>query len=289
MKKFSAFLSLLVFSSLAFAEDSPHNDLNALIQTNEQYRSFYILLAVVMVVAFVLLIFFNNREMRKKDRKIYDSAALLKHTIQAQEEERSRLSRELHDGIAQDMRYIVLLAERLKNETETERAESIAKIQKKQTDCIKEIRSLCYNLAPPAIQSGDLNAEFSTLCTAMQEKSDAEIRLIVTEDADFSSYTSEQRLNLYRIVQELLNNAVRHARAEEITVLVKRGKIIVTDDGSGIGKEILQSLQEGNTSAAGNAHFGLRNILERTRLLGGTAHFKSSRETGTEAVIELGE
>jgi signal transduction histidine kinase len=98
------------------------------------------------------------------------------------------------------------------------------------------------------------------------------------------AFRKESEIHFYRIVQESLNNAIKHANASEITVLAERKdrrvSLLITDDGVGF-------VTDGSTSAATKAGFGLTGLVERAHLLGGTASIRSVPGQGTTVNIEI--
>ena len=104
--------------------------------------------------------------------------------------------------------------------------------------------------------------------------------------------SDERFLNFYRIIQEILNNAEKHSKATELSILIKEEKVddkryihlIVTDDGVGIDKPILDSIKEQKIITTKN-HFGLKNIIQRVQLLNGKIEFTSDKEFGTEISV----
>lgn len=216
----------------------------------------------------------------------------LKYVIKIQEDERSRIARELHDTIAQDMRYVGLLIGKLPEN------EIIKDVQKYQTDCINQIRNLCYNFAPPDIKSGNLENALQTLVTETVHKSNLDLRLTILDNVDFSVFNQEELLHLYRIVQESITNIEKHAQASEATILFRCNqvdnkkriyKLVITDDGIGIKPDLIENINSKNISikkADGN-HFGITGIKERVLLLNGTIEFNSIPDEGTEIVISI--
>ena len=98
-------------------------------------------------------------------------------------------------------------------------------------------------------------------------------------------------MNIYRIVQEALQNIQKHANADESTVYFKKNgeklKIIITDDGSGMDQTLLDQINSGLFEGVENMHFGLRNIFERTKLLGGKVTYYSGEGVGTRLTVEI--
>lgn len=263
-------------------------------KTNDRLFKYFFILTFTILVFCVSFIILNNHELKKRDLKISQSADILDYVISAQEAERKRISRELHDSVAQDLHLISNMASKIENK---DLGSEITKLQKK---CIGEIRSICQNLLPPDLGENDLTETIRILCQKTLEKTDAELRLVITEDIDFTCFTEEQQTNIYRIIQESLQNILKHAEASEITVLIKNDssvngegksiphlKIIISDDGKGINHALLSQINNKKISIVSKNHFGIRNIKERTNLLGGTVHFKSIEGMGTEIFIKL--
>ena len=129
----------------------------ALQDTQQKYFSFFIWLLGTIIVGGFILIYLNIREIKKKDQIIYNSEQFLKHSMEVQEAERRRISRELHDTVAQSMRYVSLLAEGLLDK------DAASKIITTQNENIESIRKLCYNLTPPGISANDMASALELL------------------------------------------------------------------------------------------------------------------------------
>jgi len=232
---------------------------------------YFILFALILLVALVItLIHFTKQWQSKKDSDEY-----LMHVIQAQEEERSRLSSELHDSLAQDLRVALSLVQE-------EKPHEIIK------DCISSVRSLCYNLAPPDIATEHLSDALKSLCLSLQKETGLDVSFTARQEAlalvDSVNLTPLQKITLYRIVQELLVNVKKHARANDVSVIIRRegsGEpaglyLFVSDDG--IGFDV-----EKKTEADSSGGFGLRGIRQRVMQLGGSISIQSEPDCGTDA------
>ncbi len=240
------------------------------------YTIFFIIFDFVFFIVAVGAIILAIKFLKSK-RTMLDSAEHLKFTIQGQEEERGRIARELHDTVAQDLRYCKSLAEKLEEK-------ELSSILEKS---LIEVRSMSYNLAPPDITKNDLVANLVNLCQTFEERSGLDFRLTVTEGIDTYFLTQPENLNLYRIVQESLNNIIKHASASEVTVLIRneigsenRGiYIFITDDGKGFDVERRRKI------AAETKHFGLFGMTERARAIGAKLEISSEEGVGTQVTI----
>ena len=278
----------------------------ALEDTHRKYFSFFIWTLATIIVGLVILVCLNIREIKKKDQIIYNSEQFLKHSMEVQEAERRRILRELHDTVAQSMRYVSLLAENLNDK------EAAAKIISTQNQNIEDIRKLCYNLTPPAISGSEMIGALELLGNKIfGENGELELRIVAEESVDFSAWTDEQLMNIYRIVQEAFQNIKKHADAAEVTVLFKNTchpeldsespsdkmlkqvqhdkklKLIITDDGCGMSREMVNQINSGLFEKTEKFHFGVRNIVERVQLLGGTVTYRSEPDCGTQITVEI--
>lgn len=243
------------------------------------YTKFFIAFDIIVFASAIIVILLTIKFLKSKN-KLEKTSGYLRAIIQGQEAERTRISRELHDTVAQDLRYCKNLAEKL-GESE------MSVILKKS---LSQVRALSGNLAPPDITKKDLTANIFDLCQMINQqiKNDAgnklEIRFVESGKVDTSFLTEEENLNLYRIVQESLVNILKHADASEATVLLrnafeneKKGiYIFVTDDGKGFDAE----------KPTPSGHFGLAEMSERARLIGAILKVESEIGEGTQISVE---
>ncbi|WP_191013990.1 sensor histidine kinase [Treponema zioleckii] len=238
-------------------------------QLEQFYYSYRLLLFVIIFTVSTSLVFFILYLFTSKSRK--ESRAFATQMIKTQESERERISNELHDTVCQDLRVLQF---RLEDE------ESITICKKIASD----VRNTCYALTPSDLNEGIFEALIS-LCALLKKQSGIKIILSIQEelknDRTFKTFAKDKNLNLYRIVQEILTNAIKHAEAESITVLIrtfdeKNFKIIVSDDGKGF--DLKSALKKKN-------HFGLKNIITRVENIQGEISFNSEKDEGTQVTI----
>ena len=161
----------------------------------ENYITFFIvfdILFFVMVFISVLLLirFFKSKKSLK------DSNEYLVYTIRGQEEERARIARELHDTIAQDLRYCRNLLE--KDEAAANISEAVQILEKS----LSQVRLISYNLSPADITKKDLKANLVNLCASISQTCSVKFRLSMPDDTDTSFLDENDILNIYRIAQE---------------------------------------------------------------------------------------
>lgn len=257
------------------------------IDMNRKFVTYFKLLIVLGILMVTSLIYLNWRELKKRANQLINSKTHLKHIIKTQEEERTRIARELHDSLAQEIRFIGLLATKIDDKNLAN------EIQKKQTDCINQIRNLCYNFAPPDISAGDLPSALNTLISEFIQETGINCKLTILNELDFSPFQLDELLHFYRIIQEALSNIHKHSKATEATILFRYKleesgktlyKLIISDNGKGIDEQVLKSLDNKilNIKKEDGSHFGLRGMMERVSLMDGTMKIDSIPGEGTQ-------
>ena len=243
------------------------------------YTMFFIILDAVIFVAMLALIVFAIMFLKSR-KKLKSSNEYLRFTIKGQEEERARIARELHDTVAQDLRYCRSLSEKITGENGVQISQLLEK-------SLSNVRNMSYNLAPPDVIRNDLSANLLNLAQNFRDHSDVEFRLTIPDLLDSAFLTEEQNLNLYRIIQEALSNVIKHSNASEVTMLVRNENgdepkgiyIFICDDGKGF-----DPLQVSTRKSDGK-HFGLVGMKERAELIGARIEVDSHEGEGTQITV----
>lgn len=242
------------------------------------FTTYFIIFDIVFFFMTILGLMLSIRFLKSRKR-LKESNEYLSYTIIGQEEERARIARELHDTIAQDLRYCKALAE--KKDSEKHLAQIANLIEKS----ISQIRFICYNLAPTDIVKNNICESLINLCNCINSEGHIQIRLSIVDDADFSFLTEIDILNIYRIVQESIVNAIKHSQASEIVILVRNENglepnglyIFISDDGCGFNAE--KFLYDTTR------HFGLIGIKNRCQLISAKFSISSNEGEGTQICI----
>ncbi len=202
-------------------------------------------------------------------------AALNERLMKAQEQERIRIAGELHDGVIQNMSAATLMLGTAKRgiQDSSDAKATIDKVQQILIQAGTEIRQLSHDLHPPLLQDAGLPKAVHAYCEQFSAACGIPVACEVDERvADLSRVTA---LALFRIVQEALGNAAKHAAAKGIVVRLNRSDSVVslsvTDDGRGFDR----------TRLAGGGGLGLVLMRERASQLNGTFEVESARERGT--------
>jgi len=202
--------------------------------------------------------------------------------IDAQEEERRRLSRELHDEVGQQVVAMMLSLRALELENLPEEAVTKVRAVRESTELIgKEIHQLASQLRPVALDALGLSQALSTYLDAWSERSGIAVDFFGS-GIDEPRLPSAIEITLYRIVQEATNNVVRHAAARNVSVSVERRKDhvigIIEDDGTGFDFETLH--------APGFERLGIAGMQERAATVDGELMIDSG-PTGTTVRVKL--
>jgi len=209
---------------------------------------------------------------------------LLKKSISTQEDERKRIASEIHDGVIQAMLGIWYRLQNFTNRTcgLQEIATEMEKIKNQLEQQIKDIRNIVYNLRPILLDNYGLGPAIRILLTTLQEQSKINLELVI--DGPSQRLPPDFELTLYRIVQELLANVIKHSQATKAQVIIINSQdktvLVVKDNGVGFNtSRIIQNMQYGN--------LGLASIQERILLLGGTCKVESRIGWGTTVTISV--
>jgi len=207
--------------------------------------------------------------------------------IRAQEEERRRVAREIHDGPAQSMANVVLrveLCERLHAAGRPEVTQELAQLKALVKECLRELRGIIFNLRPMALDDLGLVPTLKRYLENLREQEGCPVTLKVTGKE--TRLGSMLEVAIFRLVQEAVNNARKHAQASTIQVEIdfaddRSVSIRVEDDGVGFDIERLKAEWFDRES------FGLMSMKERIELLGGEFDVTSALGQGTRLVARV--
>jgi signal transduction histidine kinase len=204
----------------------------------------------------------------------------LKASITGEERERTRIGRELHDGIGGLLSVARMNFELAKKVKANEENEDFSDGLKLLEEATVELRKAAYNLMPEVLLNQGLASAVQAFCEKMMSKSNTTIAFQAIGDRP--DVTSAFDLPVYRIIQELVHNIIKHAKATHALVQLNfqdNGTIDITieDNGIGLPEDAFEKLLS----------MGLKNIKERVNDLGGRLDIQSSPETGTSIYLEF--
>ena len=251
------------------------------------FMQLIVMMGALIVIVMALLFFYQFTYARR-----IEIEKILKATNKGQEEERRRLALELHDSVAQQMRYVSILAEKISDQ------ELAQEIKKNQSECIENIRNACYTLSSINMDKGSFPEALKNSIDNFQRRTGITTSLVITPDADFDSLPQIAFHHLFRIIMELLTNIEKYSGAGEVTVLIRKPSasdkiskglmIFISDDGQGLDESFLEEMNSKKVVSIKNLHFGLQNIKLRLNEIGGSIKYVSEKGEGTEVEISIG-
>ena len=207
--------------------------------------------------------------------------------IKAQEDERQRVARDIHDGPAQSMSNVVLKAEFCEKliDVDLERTRiELQNLKKSVRECLQDVRKIIYNLRPMSLDDLGLVPTLQRFILTIHEETG--IALSFKTIGVFDGIKSAISLTVFRIVQEATSNIVKHALAQNVAInlefMDKQLKLFIYDDGNGFDVEKLKVRNDDISSG-----FGLLGMRERIDLLGGELVISSAPGKGTRLNITI--
>ena len=255
------------------------------------------MLVFSVIISILLFIIFKNYEKKKNEAKqlgIYSD-----FMIKGMESERTRISKEIHDTVLQDLKVMTLKTELIENDSGKKNAPLKKELITQADICIKKLRSICNNLTPVEFKNHNTDAggfiiALQNLSKGFTERTKTNCILKIQEQLDISSLDRLQTINIFRIIQEALNNAEKHAEATNVSIIITSTdgskkdnvqnmlKIFITDNGKGFDFSRL-----GKDNGANHGHFGLYNMKERAKDIGAAIEIISEEGEGTEIKLEV--
>lgn len=283
------------------------------------------LIFIVFVVSSIVIIFISLlyahsiREKTLLKTQILEKESITNVIVQVQEDERERISREIHDTVLQDMRVEQFYLERLRpliypttvdsedchlatqNKAENNcSADSfslnIEKIQDlfesilslKKTS-LKNMTSIVRNLVPLEITSEKYKQTLNDLVNKFTKDWGIPCNFYAPTEALLEQLSDTQKIHIYRIIQEAMTNAAKHAKAEEIVVAVREDTksepnklfFFITDDGCGM------TMDKEDFNPEMSTQLGLKGMYARSQIINANLDISSDEETGTQVTLSL--
>ena len=260
-----------------------------LLLTKKQSQNYLLLLVSLSLLFLALLAYLGYRNFKKRDRikanaleklKLEQESRTYNAILEGQEKERQRLAADLHDGLAGRLSALKMNLEKLAKKADSKKNEQSFRGVAKHIDAaLFELRSIARNLMPETLFRYGLEDAIKDYCASLNYGRN-------TLEFILQFYDGAQRLpqatylTLYRIIQELINNAVKHSEATEILVqyVVDGDKVTITVEDNGTGFKNDKREVKG---------MGLHNLKTRVAYLNGTIDFDSVAGEGTNVHIEI--
>jgi two-component system, NarL family, sensor kinase len=233
-------------------------------------------IAFALVLTLLFIIIYKSQKQKHRLLQQAKEIEVVKSRIAGQEEERSRIARELHDGIAADLTGVRINLANLK--FEPNEPFPIKNIVTQITNIGNEIRTISHNLASPTFTDTTLEEAIESFILQIKGKTELHIKLNVYPKVNWSAIDYHIQKEVYRIFQEIVNNTVKYSFASELSMQIVKHQThlsVVFEDN---GKGFTESETEG---------IGLNNIRKRIQLMNGEIEISSSKGKGCSIAIEV--
>jgi signal transduction histidine kinase len=245
-----------------------------------------VILLLLMAVSLLLFFFFSRKkiiekELEKKTAEIKHQKELIHATILTQENERKRIAQDLHDDISSKLNVIHLNSNLLLDGSLSDKEYS--EVNKSNIDItnrtLQSARKIAHDLLPPILDKFGLQSAIEELVDDFNTSKKVLISYQLKYQKNYLNKTKE--LHLFRILQELINNSIRHGKAKSINLMLEtensKLNLSYSDDGIGFNLKNAQ-LKKG---------LGMKNIESRVELLSGKLKVNSTENNGATFAINI--
>jgi len=198
--------------------------------------------------------------------------------LNSQEDERRNISKELHDDLGQNL--LVVKNKLLLSKHKNDLSNNVDDVLHILDNSIQDISNISHLLHPSELETLGLTQSIESMIDRLASSSD--LKIINKLDNIDKFFEAKERINIYRIIQESLNNVLKHSKAANVVLssIVKKNKLVLSikDDGLGFDTSISQSKST-------KPHLGLKSMNERAFMLNGELSINSSVNKGTEIII----
>lgn len=226
---------------------------------------------------------FEKLSVDKYNEQIETQKMISSKIIDAQEEERKRVAKDIHDGIGQMLTALKFTVESININKIASSAEKIGNLNSLTKQIIKGVRMATFNLTPPELTDHGISSAIQTLTTQLSKLTSKNI-VFENKTNFYERLDSLVETNLYRITQEAVNNAIKYAKSNFILVNIKHNKdvlsITIEDDGIGFDLKSVKKVDSGKG-------MGLLFMEERVKYIDGRLFINSEKEKGTQIVINM--
>jgi len=247
---------------------SQQKDIQLLDATNRIKNQWMIVGAMALLSIFGFILFMRSRTSAKKRQQMQE--VFSQDLIKAQEEERTRVARDLHDSVGQKL---MLLTKQTKTHGDTA-------LQSLAGSTLEELRNISRGLHPATIEKLGVTAAIETMVNEV----DANSSIFFTNEIENidALLSREDALHLYRIIQEVLGNMVKHSQAKAASVVLRRDehniRAVIKDDG--VGFDYAEKQQK-------SISLGMKTLMERTKIIRSKLFIESIKNKGTTVSLQI--
>lgn len=241
--------------------------------------SIFLLLMVLLLSYFIFKSRSNRQRAILHEMDLNQQTALTKAIIEAEESERNKISFNMHDGLGQYLSVIKMNLQSVKDKVSVdERTANVFDATQKMVDeSITEMRSISHQIMPNEVMRKGLANALKDLI----EKIDSNrLKIILDVDSLSSAIDTDIQLVIYRILQECINNVIKHSKADKLNIHISQhdNRLRATVQDNGVGFSTSRSDYDG---------IGLQSIQTRVKYLKGTLNIESQRDKGTEIHLDI--
>lgn len=256
------------------------------IEITETRDRLFLVIAIALFIAVLGWLIYRQQKIKNKQQQQefeLKSAIAKIETQNKLQEQRLQISRDLHDNIGSQLTFIISSVDNVKYAFDINNPKLDNKLSSISTfarETILELRDTIWAMNKSEISIEDLQSRIHNFVEKAKEaKSEIKFKFNVSDDLKDIPFTSVQGMNIYRTIQEAINNSIKYAEATEISIQILQQdeaiKVIITDNGIGFSSdEIIQ----------GN---GIGNMQKRIKDIGGTFEINSQKGVGTTVIIEV--
>lgn len=243
---------------------------------------FVVFFLVLITLGTVLFFILSRKKVIKKEREkaalsIAHQQKILQTSITIQEQERKRIAQDLHDAISAKLNIIslttnVLLANK---NNDNKQQDALSQILDITSTTLESSRKIAHDLMPPILDKFGLKAALEELFEEFSKNTDIDIEYNLEE----LSLSKTNNLHVFRILQELINNSIRHGKANELAIFLeqKTDGFLLRYLDNGIGFNVSEVIKKSG--------IGLQNIKSRVKILNGELFIDSKLDSGSQFVI----
>ena len=249
----------------------------------KQKNNWLILAAGIVVIGFLLFRNFRVKSNLQKEQLELENKLLEEQSNYKIQEQRLEISRELHDNVGSQLTFIISILDNLKNspvkfeEAIDKKIDTLSNFASKS---ISELRDTIWVLNSKQLSLTELKSRILNFVKDAGESVDTVQFLFDFEVKNEMQLTSKQAINMYRVLQEIINNSIKHANATAVSVVINqignKLEIQISDNGTGFDYE-----------AKKKKSFGLTNIQNRIQEINGDLKVQSTSEQGTHYSISI--